>query len=436
MHKLTEQAINTFKERLNKLNLECLDIIDESFNVKKKYKLKDKNGYYHYKSSSDLTNVIIKNSGMKTFFYHNPYTYENINNYFKLNEIPLELLTKNPKNAKDTSLEFRCLIHNDVFKKSWDAVLAGKGKCIKCADRIRYNIDIAKEIVKSKGLEMISNEYKTINDEYLFRCECGEIFTRRFDVLVYQNRTKCHNCTGTTILNYEIVKEDLKNNDIQLLSNTYINNSTNIKIKYQCGFITERSYASIKNSNYECPHCNCKGYKRNTESFYKEIYELVGDEYTFHSEYIKANIKMKVTHNICGHTYEVRPYNFLTGYRCPYCSSSKSEAFISNYLKSKEIEFNPQQTFDGLIGLGGGLLRFDFALYNKDNKMFLIEYDGEYHYKPIEGIEMLQYTQEHDRRKNEYCKLHNITLYRIPYWERDVLIERLEEIIEKEGIKN
>lgn len=140
--------------------------------------------------------------------------------------------------------------------------------------------------------------------------------------------------------------------------------------------------------------------------------------------------KIKVKHNKYGHVYKASPNTFLRGHGCPHCKSSKSEEKIGKYLIQNNIHFISQYTFKDLRGLNGGLLMFDFAIENHKNELFLIEYDGEFHYEVINSDEQaLIRQQEHDRRKDEYCKLHNIKLYRIPYWERDNLIERLEEIL-------
>ena len=74
-------------------------------------------------------------------------------------------------------------------------------------------------------------------------------------------------------------------------------------------------------------------------------------------------------------------------------------------------------------------LKFDFAVFKDNNLKFLLEYDGEYHYLPILGQVALDKQQEHDRRKDEYCKLHNIDLLRIPYWDFDIIEEIIDEKI-------
>ena len=43
------------------------------------------------------------------------------------------------------------------------------------------------------------------------------------------------------------------------------------------------------------------------------------------------------------------------------------------------------------------------------------------------GQARLDRQQEHDRRKDEYCKLHDIDLLRIPYWEFDNIDKILNE---------
>jgi len=124
-------------------------------------------------------------------------------------------------------------------------------------------------------------------------------------------------------------------------------------------------------------------------------------------------------------------YNF----RCSECNNySKGEEKISQYFINNNINYTPQKTFDGLIGLGGGNLSYDFYLLNYN---LLVEYDGEYHYIPIRNYknepieyaeERLRKQQEHDRLKDEYAKNNNIKLLRILYWDFD----DIEEILERE----
>lgn len=103
---------------------------------------------------------------------------------------------------------------------------------------------------------------------------------------------------------------------------------------------------------------------------------------------------------------------------CPYCFKSKGEKRVENYLKSSYIQYETQKEFEGLVGVGGGLLSYDFYLPSLN---LLIEYQGEFH--DGSGGEYtqknLQTQQEHDRRKGCFAELHNIKLLEIWYWDFD-----------------
>ena len=106
---------------------------------------------------------------------------------------------------------------------------------------------------------------------------------------------------------------------------------------------------------------------------------------------------------------------------CPNCLArlSNGEYYVQQYFKKNNIEYDTQITFPGLIGLGGKLLRFDFGIKNNNKDIItLIEFQGEQHYHPIEhfgGEAQFKIQQEHDNRKRQWCKEHNIKLIEIPY---------------------
>ena len=87
--------------------------------------------------------------------------------------------------------------------------------------------------------------------------------------------------------------------------------------------------------------------------------------------------------------------------------------------------------YDSLIGLGGGNLSYDFYLpdYN-----LLIECQGIQHESYTKGFHKtkkdFERQLEHDRRKREYAKQHNIKLLEIWYYDmdniEDILIKELE----------
>lgn len=82
-----------------------------------------------------------------------------------------------------------------------------------------------------------------------------------------------------------------------------------------------------------------------------------------------------------------------------------------------------------MIGLGNGSLSYDFYLpdYN-----LLIECQGEQHEHYCKGLHKtkkgFERQLEHDKRKREYAKQHNIKLLEIWYYD----IDNIENILVKE----
>lgn len=95
---------------------------------------------------------------------------------------------------------------------------------------------------------------------------------------------------------------------------------------------------------------------------------------------------------------------------------SKGEEKISKILKENKITFIRQKSFPNCIYPDSNKRGF-FDFYVNDS--YLIEYDGELHYKSKNHgwntEELLQRTKKHDQIKNCFCKDNNIPLIRIPY---------------------
>ena len=126
--------------------------------------------------------------------------------------------------------------------------------------------------------------------------------------------------------NEEFIKEvyDLVGDEYTFLEE-YINSATKIKCKHNlCGYEWHVTPNSFLSQNSRCPKCSKR---KSNDKFIKEVYELVGDEYTFLEEYIDTKTKIKCKHNKCGHIYFVSPNNFLNGNRCPQCMKLRRTIF-------------------------------------------------------------------------------------------------------------
>ena len=128
----------------------------------------------------------------------------------------------------------------------------------------------------------------------------------------------------------------------------------------------------------------------------------------------------------CGKEVEVRVEHLKGQGRrgrtisCGCATQSSGEIKITQLLENANINFQSQYRIkDFNISTP-----FDFAIFEENKLLGLIEYDGEQHFKSVEiwgGEEQLKIQQERDQRKNEWCKDNNIRLIRIPYTEYDNL---------------
>jgi len=122
----------------------------------------------------------------------------------------------------------------------------------------------------------------------------------------------------------DFIKEvyDLVGDEYSVLSQ-FSNVDTKVTMEHaKCNHKYEVTPYHFINRGNRCPEC-FGNKKRTTESYKKEIYELVGNEYSVEGEYKTNRIKVDMKHNECDYVWGVTPTNFLRGTRCPICAVGK-----------------------------------------------------------------------------------------------------------------
>ena len=235
------------------------------------------------------------------------------------------------------------------------------------------------------------------------------------------------------MLTTEKYKEQIKNiNPNIIVTGEYRGNNKRIDCKCSfCGYEWS-PFANALKGGHGCPNCKALNDRLSHEEFIKRMkdinpfIEIIG-------KYETNKTPLEVKCLVCGKVFNTKPAGLLRKTGCPYCNLSKGERDISIFLDKNNIRYVQQKQYDGLIGLGGGNLAYDFYLpdYN-----LLIEYQGRQHKEPIKGFvegKMFEYVKEHDRRKKEYAREYNIKLLEI--WYNENIEQKLKETLNLETVE-
>ncbi len=166
-----------------------------------------------------------------------------------------------------------------------------------------------------------------------------------------------------------------------------------------------------------------------TKEFIDKCHALeLSDRFCFNKvRYVNSRNKVIIICKKHG-DFKIRPTNFIEYNSCPNCHTiSKGENLIAKILQSINVKYNRQHYFENCRGIKNPL-PFDFYLpdYN-----ICIEYDGVQHFEPISafgGIDAFNILKNNDFIKNKFCKINDIVLIRIPYYDRDNLYKILSNI--------
>lgn len=174
--------------------------------------------------------------------------------------------------------------------------------------------------------------------------------------------------------------------------------------------------------------CGCLNKELSSKRSFKDLTNLVFGELTA-IEPIGTNNQGNYIWRCkcsCGSETFASEGNLVSGHiKSCGCIKSMGEKRIGNILLENKIPFQTQYSFNDL--LYKDKLKFDFAIFNNNELLCLIEYNGIQHYDTSNSW----YSEENKKRDNlkkEYCKQHNILLIEIPYWDYEKInFEYLKE---------
>jgi rubrerythrin len=220
-----------------------------------------------------------------------------------------------------------------------------------------------------------------------------------------------------------------------LVSKNYYKSRDNLTWKcLKCDNEFEMSWNTIMKNLFGCPYCSGRKASihnnlliTNSELSKQWDYEK---NYPIRPEDVLPNTTKKywwICDN-CNYNWIKSVHNRNQKIPCPNCKMSKGEHAIKSFLEDNNIKYLYEHKFNNCKNIKK--LRFDFYL-PEHNKC--IEYQGEYHYKVLDGISnenILNKQKKCDNIKKDFCKIENIDLLEIPHWEykniKNILSEKLK----------
>lgn len=347
---------------------------------------------------------------------------------------------------------YRCLVCGNEWKVSETRNVPRGYDCPVCANKIRIEKIKIKSKARAKSEEQFRKELSIAqpnlipNDTYVnnrtkYHCICKihncDVYKSPEKLLLRnQGCNLCsieHNKCATRYTDESFKQKALSYNPDLIFLSDYQNIKSPIKVQCKkCGYVWNPVAEILIREDEHCGCPKCAGNAVLTPDEFKLRLKETHPELILLSDYVRSNQQVHVKCNDCGFDFWIVPNKLQQGQHCPHCKISNGERLIKNYLDKNTIEYTYGKKYDGLIGLGGGLLSYDFYLpqYN-----LLIEMQGIQHIQPVDftyshndklAEEKFRKQQEHDKRKREYAATHNITLLEIWYDE----IDRIDSILD------
>jgi len=182
----------------------------------------------------------------------------------------------------------------------------------------RLSYEYVKSVIEKEGYKLLSNSYINMGTKLKLLCPEGHKWYVTFGNFNYG--TRCSYCLRQSQrVPYDTIKDYINSQGYQLISNSYINNATKLKLLCPSGHIYNVRWSDFRHG-VRCSHC--AGCARKTYSEVKEYIKSQG--YRLISKKYKNNHTKLEVQCPKGHEYGVKFNVFQQGRRCPVCAKSGS----------------------------------------------------------------------------------------------------------------
>ncbi len=277
------------------------------------------------------------------------------------------------------------------------------------------------------------------NRDVVWRCECecgNEKFVTTNSLLNNKNIScGCHDGKPQRSPVYDMVGKTFNELTVIERAEDYISPSGKHTLRWKCRcscgnytMVTTNALVQNKTKSCGCMGKNIIGQKFGMLTVLEKVDSHV-------SKNGRKRSKYKCICECGNHTYVLKS-NLVSGniISCGCHTKSKGEIRLCESMDKLNIKYIFQYEHPELVSRCNNPLRVDFYLPEFNT---FIEYDGEAHYQPIryggrsqdDANFYFEVIQNNDSIKNEYCRVHNINMVRIPYWDYDKIDDYLLKII-------
>lgn len=311
---------------------------------------------------------------------------------------------------------------NDFFNKG--------SRCPYCSPHIISERNY-RERLRTKhheDYEIVSSYISENKDITIKHKDCNRLTTKKASSIL-NSRVPCDFC-GNRFENREQLNEKIQHlvGEEYAVIGDYNGMATATRIKHnKCGFEYEITPHLFIKRNQRCPKCS--GRYKTVDEVKKKIQQEYGCHYQLVGDFHNTRKPMTLMHIDCGCPFQTTYFKFFSSkVKCPHCSLKKKpagEKRLNEILRtrSKHDQFAVVRNFSMEYCTYIVPLIYDFALFQNNQLIGLIEFDDEKHFFPIEemgGIETLKEIKIRDRVKEEYCSNKKVPLLRIHFEDKDV----------------
>lgn len=127
------------------------------------------------------------------------------------------------------------------------AVLVIKVRDVPSAKGRRWSYDEVENYVKSKGLILLSDTYINFTTKLKLMCTNNHVFERSLSSIKSSNNTTCQYCEGGKLsVTIELIRDFLDKIGYKLISDKYVNATTKLELKCDNGHTFHKTWNKIK----------------------------------------------------------------------------------------------------------------------------------------------------------------------------------------------